>query len=90
MPRERDLDTLLSEYINPSWKAGTRSIVNEDCFRISEFACYQGLPLLTQGIPSNSHDGKRVALKSFRREHLWFVMRLGCRSGIEMSRLVGG
>lgn len=70
MPRERDLDTLLGENINPSWKAGTRSIVNENCFRIPEFACYQGLPLLTQSIPSNSHDRKRVALEPFRREHL--------------------
>ena len=77
MASERDLDTLLSEYINSSRKTRTRSVVNENCFGISKFPCYQGLPLLTQGVSSNSHDRKWVALESFRREHLYFGMKSG-------------
>lgn len=76
MASERDLDTLLGEYINPSRKTRTRSIVDENSFRISKFSCYQGLPLLTQSVSSNSHDRQRVAFESFRREHLYFGMKL--------------
>lgn len=77
MASEGDFGTLFCEDIDPPREARAWCIMQEDCLRVSELSCDQGLALLGQSIASDRDNGEWIAFKPFRGEHLPFETMSG-------------